>query len=136
MARRGTREFEAIMRDDLSDTEIVFYYNRPTTQDDLRFENNFQKRKGGSIEADVVEEQIDLGLEKITGIRDGDFERVNESGEWVPVSSDPKSEHYFEDWKGFLREFADDLVARFTLHVFRRGTSPVKSSARVFDAGK
>lgn len=135
MARKGTRQFEARLHDALSDSEIVLYYNLPTTRDRVEFENNLVKRNKGEIESDLVEEQIELGLRLITGFREGDFEREVD-GEWVPLSSDSRSEHYVADWKGWLRDYAGDLLESFVIHVFRRGMVQISSSARRFDEGK
>ena len=114
MARRGTKKNELILSDPVSGTDVAFYYSVPTTRDHVAIAKN----DGQAVDEGVLDNAIDVGLSLITGIRDGDFER-EEAGEWKPVSSNPESPDYYEDWKGFLREFASDLVMAFTTHVFR-----------------
>lgn len=135
MARKGTRQFEAHIKDNLSDSEIVFYYTLPTTADTLQFQNNFVKRNRDVIEEALIGEQVELGLKLITGFRDGDFEREVD-GEWVPMSADPESPAYYEDWRAWLREYASDLLEWFVVHVFRRSPAAITSSVRGLAEGK
>lgn len=134
MARRGTKKYQATIQDRLSESEVVFYYTPPTTSDRLEFQNNFIKRNKNQIDADLIDDQVEIGLRLITGLRDGDFER-DVAGEWVPLSSNPDSPHYFADWKAWLREYAPDLVEPFTVHIFNRQTT-VKSSLAEVAEGK
>lgn len=135
MARKGTRQFEAHINDHLSDSEIVFFYNLPTTTDKLRFQNNFIKRDGDQIEENLIAEQVDLGLSLIIGFSDGSFEREVD-GEWVPLSSDPASPHYYAEWRAWLLEYAPDLLEWFVIHVFRQPPAAITSSVRGVAAGK
>jgi len=127
MARRGTKQYQAIVRDKFSDSDVVLYYTPPTTKDRLEFQNNFIKRKGDTVEVELIDEQVELGLRLVTGFRKGDFERLVD-GEWITFSSDKDDPDYFEGWRDWIRDFAADLIEPFVIHVFNRQTTVVSSA--------
>jgi hypothetical protein len=118
MARRESSDKNILdLHDNLSNTDIRFYYRTPTTTERNGYNNFSIQRKRNTIKVNAVNARLKYGLQIITGIREGDFERmVGES--YVSVASDPASKNYHEDWKGWLELHAADLVMLLAGFVF------------------
>jgi hypothetical protein len=82
------------------------YYRRPRPSECIAYQSSLMKRKGDKIQDNTYKTRLEFGLKIITGIREGDY--GTEDGQ--PISSDPQSPHFREDWK--------ELIARVAhLHV-------------------
>jgi len=107
--------------DNLNDGETIeLYYRNPTTKERQKYTDYAVVRKRNQTEFRVTEAQRIFGAKILTGIREGDFLIPGEDGQPVPLSSDPKSEHYREDWKDMLIEYASDIVTFVGSQVFDR----------------
>ena len=118
MPRLLTRNCKATIVDNLSGSEIELFYSLPTTEQRLKFLTLVGRNSGTELNHETIEEIIDLGLEIITGFREGDFMREDQAGEWVPVSTLESSENYYAEWKELMRESAADIIDRFTARIF------------------
>jgi len=118
MARREAEERNEItLHDNLSGTEIKYFYRTPTTKEREGFNNLAVQRKGRKVKIKRAEAQLKYGLRILTGIREGDFERKVD-GKYIPISSDPDSKNYYPDWKDWQRQHAADLVMLLGAFVF------------------
>jgi len=102
-----------IINDARSGTEIELYYRTPTTQEEVEYQSKLIKRKGKKVLINAFETRLKMGLKILTGFREGDF-----GVDGRPISSDPSSPNYREDWKELLREYAADIVTAFAFAVF------------------
>jgi|GEM_PF-730458 len=103
--------------------EHVLYYRAPTTEERQAYEHAKVVRDGEEVEVKVTVAAFDAGLEILTGIRDGDFGRMDENDQAVSISSDQGSENYFEGWKEHVAVHAPDHIIHLGIHVFDRPTS-------------
>ncbi len=118
MARReASKRNQVTIHDNISNSEILFFYRTPTTAEIEGFSNLSIQRRGKKVKFRQAEARLKYGLKILTGIREGDFERLD-NGQYVPISSDEGSPHYYPAWKEWLRENAADLVMLLGLHVF------------------
>ncbi|MDI9559676.1 MAG: hypothetical protein QM235_00600 [Pseudomonadota bacterium] len=101
-----------VINDARSGTEIELYYRNPTTQEEVEYQTKLYKRKSNKL---IMNPKIklDLGLAILTGFREGDF-----GVKGKPISSDPESPNYYEDWKGLLARTASDIISTFATVVF------------------
>ncbi|MCK5099337.1 MAG: hypothetical protein KAR45_14605, partial [Desulfobacteraceae bacterium] len=58
------------------------------------------------------------GKKILKGFREGDFERQDEKGKWIVISSDPKSKNHDPDWRKHVQAQASDLIELLAVHVF------------------
>lgn len=108
---------ELKMHDNLSNSEVTLLYRMPTTTERQGFLNKAISRIGTSVEFHQEEARWEFGLKILTGIVDGDFERLEE-GKYVPISSREQSEYYYPTWKEWMGVYAADLVSLLGRHVF------------------
>lgn len=102
---------ELTLRDSVSGTDIVFYHRTPTTADRVRYQAARYRRDGTRLVMCFRSAAIAAGAGVLTGIREGDFTLGrDESGQPVPLSSDPASPHYRPDWKDHVEAMAGDLL--------------------------
>lgn len=118
----GTNQNQLKIDDQVSGSTITFFYRLPTTKERQGYMNMAVQRKGKRVEMRHAEAQAKYGEKILTGIRDGDFEVV-ENGKSVPLSSDPKSPHYREDWKQQVADNASDLLMLLAIHAFDRSAT-------------
>ncbi|HHL33920.1 MAG TPA: hypothetical protein ENJ30_06105 [Desulfobulbaceae bacterium] len=119
MARREASDRNEVeIHDNLSNTDILFYYRTPTTSELEGFNNLAIVRKGKKVKFQQPKARLKYGLHILTGIREGDFERSNGKGGYVAISSDKQSPNYYPEWKAWLRKNAADLVMLLGMHVF------------------
>jgi hypothetical protein len=102
-----------VINDTRSGTEIELYYRNPTTQEEIEYQSKLIKRKGKKVLINAFETRLQMGLKILTGFREGDF-----GVDGKPISSDPSSPNYREDWKDLLKEYAADIVTAFAFAVF------------------
>lgn len=113
-----------VLQDTLSDCEIHLKYRMPTPQEIISYRNGDTKRKRNKIVVNTGANRLEHGLKILKGFRDGDFAKI-ENGKQVPISSDPKSKNYDEDWKGLVEKQASDLIETLAVQVFDRSSQVV-----------
>ncbi|WP_035238152.1 hypothetical protein [Desulfobacter vibrioformis] len=109
--------------------EHDIYYRMPTTQERQEFEQDKVKRDGDSVQIDATGAAYEAGKKILTGIRDGDFGREDETGEVVQLSSTPGNDGYLENWKDLVCDLAPDHVILLGLHVFENPTAVKRAPA-------
>ena len=119
MPRRLSEEDnEMRFQDNLSGSLIVLFYRMPTPSERINYTNESFQRKGKNIVNRSVQTRIKFGLEILKGFREGDFEIRGKDGKWVPISSDPGSEHYYPAWKEHVKKYSSDLIEHLAIRVF------------------
>jgi hypothetical protein len=126
----GEPENELRLFDNISGSSIALRYRNPTTRERADYEGACIRRVRNKIEYTRAEARVKYGAIILTGFREGDFERVAD-GKRVPLSSDPKSPRYCQDWKEQVVANAADLVMALAAHVF---DAPVQEDAEAGDA--
>jgi hypothetical protein len=101
------------VQDAISGSEIELYYRTPTTKEMVEYQRLLVKRVQGKTIYDAVNARLTMGLKILTGFREGDF-----GFDGKPISSDPASPNYREDWKELLAESASDIITAFAFAVF------------------
>lgn len=96
-----------------SGSEIELYYRTPTTQEEVQYQTRLLKKQGKKVLINAFETRLEMGLKILTGFREGDF-----GVDGTPISSDPSSPNYREDWKELLKQGAADIISTFAFHVF------------------
>jgi len=99
--------------DPISGSEVTMFYRLPTTSDRVEFEAASYQREGDKMIDNTPQARIDSALKILTGFSEGSFGYGGQ-----PISSDPSSPHYREDWKDLIRETASDLLSALSLKVF------------------
>lgn len=102
-----------VLNDSASGTEIGLFYSTPTAAQMCAYRQAAIKRKGGKVVVDNFAPALKFGLEIITGFDEGAF-----GFDGQPISSDPESPHFRDDWKGLLKETAADIVTMVAHCVF------------------
>ena len=108
---------EMTFQDNLSGSEIVLQYRMPTTAERAGYTNESFQRKGRKLVSRQVETRLKYGAKILTGIREGDFE-IKQDGKWAPISSDPGSDNYAEDWNDQVLKYGADLIELLAIRVF------------------
>lgn len=93
------------MIDSISSTEIEFYHRTPGTEERVAYQAARFHRKGNFMINCSRKAAINAAAEVLNGIREGDFEIDGQ-----PLSSDPNSPNYREDWKELIKDMAGDLL--------------------------
>jgi hypothetical protein len=96
-----------------SGTVVGLFYRTPTTQERVGYSKGHTKRVGNKMVDSSFENRLKYARKICTGIREGDF-----GYEGRPVSSDPESADYREDWKALLEEMAADLLTVLAIIIF------------------
>ncbi len=99
--------------DPISGSEVTMFYRLPTTSDRVEFEAASYHREGDKMIDTTPQARIDSALKILTGFSEGSF-----GYDGQPISSDPSSPHYREDWKDLIRETGSDLLSALSLKVF------------------
>ncbi len=102
-----------IIHDTRSGSDIELYYRNPTTEEEIAYHNKLLKRQGRKMVLNIFETRLEIGLKILTGFREGDFGLNGK-----PISSDPQSPNYCENWKELLKENAADIITAFAYAVF------------------
>jgi len=105
--------------------KIGLYYATPTTSQVKAFHKESLHRKGNKVLVDSFDPALKYGLEVITGFDEGAF-----GFDGQPISADPASPNYREDWKELLLETAADVVITLGRLVFE-GVRPEQSTADI-----
>lgn len=101
------------INDAVSGTKIELEYRMPTTQEMVQYQARQVHRANGKVILRPFETRLDYGIKILTGIRDGDF-----GYEGKPISCNPTSADYKENWKELLKESAADIVTTLAITVF------------------
>jgi len=104
--------------DNISGSELEIYFRSPTAAEQARYVNGITRRVRNKIINRTGENRMKWGKEILMGFREGDFGYERDDGSVVTVSSDPKSEHFREDWKEWFCEHNADLVSTLAIHMF------------------
>jgi hypothetical protein len=124
MARRGSVN-ELCLNDNLSNSELVVYYRMPTTSERQEYLNRRQIRKGKVFVDNTIVNKADFGARIITGVREGDFERLGDNGQYLPISSDQQSEYYYPEWREWMAEHCNDILMVIAYRAFEVPVSAV-----------
>ena len=98
-----------LLEDIASNTSILLSYRLPTTDERVQYSAGLWKKIGNEVTSCHAEVRAKFGLQILTGIRDGDFGTVHDS-EVVPLSGNPGSEHYDQNWKDIISLQAEDVL--------------------------
>jgi len=102
-----------IIKDAIGGSDIELHYRIPLTSERIAYQNKLVTRKGGKIQIHSMEARIEFGLKILTGFRDGDF-----GFDGKPISADPTSKNYREDWKELIKATAADILNTFAFTIF------------------
>lgn len=91
--------------DPIEKAAVVFTHRSPTTDDRVRYMVAKYKRDGDKLIDRTRSALIDAAGGILTGIRPEDFTIGG-----LPLSSDPESVHFREDWKERVKASAGDLL--------------------------
>lgn len=118
MARReSNKRNELKINDNISGSIITLYFRMPTPSERQGYSNMAVQRQGRKIKFLQSEARLKYGMAIISGFGDGDFERTVD-GAYLPMSCEPGSDGYFEGWRDWVQENADDLVMLLAAHVY------------------
>lgn len=110
---KASEKNKLTINDSRSGTEIELYYRNPTTQEEVQYQSKLIKRQGKKVLINAFETRLEMGLKILIGFRDGSF-----GFDGKPISSEPTSPNYREDWKDLLKESAADIITVFAFHIF------------------
>ena len=94
-----------VFNDTVSGTKIGVYYETPTVAQVKGYRQASIRRQGNKVVMNTFDPALKYGLEIITGIDEGAF-----GYDGQPISADPVSPHFRQDWKMLLAETASDIV--------------------------
>ncbi len=116
--------------------EVGVYHREPTTEEIHQYNNEAVRRKGTNVKFRHSKAQFKFGAKILMGIVEGDFGVPGPDGKLTPISSDPKSSDYRQDWKALLLEKAPAVVITLGAAMFG-GTEAVDEAEDVDeDAGE
>lgn len=99
--------------DAISGSKIEIYYRIPTASEIQAYMSRLIQRKGNKIKMNIADARLEFGLRILEGFRDGDF-----GIDGKPISSNPASEYYVDNWKELLKESAPDIIMLLAQTVF------------------
>lgn len=134
MARRLGGDNTLWIQDTVSGDKLGVKYRMPEPGELVSYRNGGTKRKGKRIVPCIGENRLKYGEKILTGVEDGSFERQKD-GKWIPISSDPASEHYDPDWKPHVVEMAPDIIETLAVTIFD-GSNQVDDSDDAEDLEK
>lgn len=114
------------INDGRSGSGIELHYRNPTTEEEAAYQIKMVRRQGKKVILNLHPTRVEFGLKILTGFRAGDF-----GFEGKPVSPDPASENYREDWKDLVKAGASDIIAILGRTVFEGAT--VESDVEIED---
>ena len=105
MAYRGASK-SRLMIVEIGGQKVGIYYRSPTPSEYIAYHHEKLRLRGGKIEPNLAEANINYGLKIITGVKKGDLE-YRENGAWKPMDTDIMAE---EEWREILRRDFFELV--------------------------
>jgi hypothetical protein len=137
MARRErSKENYLEFQDNISDSVLGLFFRTPTTKEQQAFINKRAIRTGKKHVDNTAANRVAFGKRIITGVREGDFERKVGQDEYKPISSDPSSENYYENWKDWMEDNCADVLTVLAARVFEVPVSVVQTEEDDEDLGK
>jgi hypothetical protein len=113
------------IRDGVSGEVKEFIYRTPTAMDHQAYAAKSLGLIGNKAVISrkaISEARVEFGLRILIGIKDNQFGMAGK-----PISSNPESPDYWEDWKELLKQYAPDLISLFAVAVLD-GTHMVNNS--------
>lgn len=101
------------LTDSLTGKKIVVLYSTPTVDQVKGYRQESIRRKGNKSIVSTFDPALKYGLAIITGFEEGAF-----GYDGKPISADPASPNYREDWKALLSKTAADIVTMVSAVVF------------------
>jgi hypothetical protein len=133
----GAKRNKLTLIDNLGGGKINLYYRNPAPEEIAAFTNESLQRQDDEIVVRRGEARQKWGLVILEGFDDGDFVMADEeSGKRVPISSDPESELYVENWKDFVVDGGADLIELLAIRVFEMPSSIAKAEEKKAPARK
>jgi len=107
---------EAIVKDNISNTDIKIFYRMPNTEERV----NFRSKVGFNLEQinERVDTAVEYGLKLITGFRKGDIKIADNIGKIKDISSNPKDPEYEPEWKKLLKEYRPDILEALAYRIY------------------
>ena len=99
--------------DSITGGQIKFFYRIPSASEIQEYDSMRIRREKNQSFDNTSTARIQMAMKILTGIRDGDF-----TAEDKPISSNPKSENYHENWKELVLDAAPDLLLLLGAFVF------------------
>jgi hypothetical protein len=117
------------IKDINNDTVLHFIFDEPDSDEIIKYRSAITKKSveaalGNKTNEDVQWVQTEFGLKKIKGLAEGDLTIKGK-----PVSTDPKSENYYSEWREILKKNFAYLIIRFTEQIFENKCMIVKNEA-------
>ena len=112
--------------------EVGVYHREPTTEEIHQYNNEAVRRKGQNVKLRYSKAQFKFGAKILKGIVEGDFGVEGPDKKLVPVSSDPASPNYKQDWKALLCERAPAVVITLGAAIFG-GTEAIDEAEDIDD---
>ncbi len=109
---------ELTIRHARSGETVTLLYRDPTTEEVLKYHNSTTRRKGKRILSDIPANRLRGGLLVLTGIAEGQLGKPDGKGGILPVSSNPESAAYDEDWKTLVKKHLAPELMLLGIHVF------------------
>ncbi len=118
MARRESKENSLRILDNISGGELEIYYRMPTTREMQSYMDRRIERRGNQVVDNGAQVRLEFGKKILTGVRHGDFERLDEKGKYRPLSHDESAADYYPEWKNWMVEHAADVLTMLAVRVF------------------
>ena len=112
--------------------DVGVYHREPTTVEIHQYNNEAVRRKGTNVKLRYSKAQFKFGAKILKGIVDGDFSVPGPDKKLVPVSSDPASPNYKQDWKALLLKRAPAVVITLGAAIFG-GTEAIDEAEDIDD---
>ena len=113
--------------------EVGVYHREPETEEIHQYNNEAIRRKGQKVTFRQTQAQYKFGAKILKGLVEGAFGVPDEEGKkLVPVSSDPASPDYRQDWKELLLKRAPAVVITLGAAIFG-GTEAVDEAEDLDD---
>lgn len=112
--------------------EVGVFHREPTTEEIHRYNNEAIIRKGQNVKFRQTQAQFKFGAKILKGIVEGDFGAPGPDGKLVPVSSNPESPDFREDWKQLVLKRAPAVVITLGSAIFG-GTEAIDEAEDVYD---
>lgn len=93
--------------------KLGIYYRPPKPSEAIQYSSSLLKRKGNKIQSNEYKTRLEYGRLVITGLREGDYGYGGK-----PISSDPASSDYREDWKDILARSAHQHIVAVAIAAF------------------
>lgn len=115
MARKLSRKnCEMKFYDKISDTTIALFYDLPTTEMRINYQNEQIVREGNKVRSALGETRQKYGAMILAGFGSGAFENAQGKA----ISCLPADKNYDPDWKKLVEDNASDIIETLAVHVF------------------